>query len=387
MEAMDLAQLDERTRLRNAATWVRFDWGGLLDPLTDTQEAMDDIARASIENFMAISDEAWAVKQYQRDKGAEIAQAEVDQDWQIAGMKVATGREKLRIIRAADEYFLAARVYDAKSKAQVMASREYAGLVEQTQLAVEAQRTGLAISKEELRRKEVNAKIYYEIVQRAQVEADLARAQVDVAKAHVRAVIAGIEAGEAEVKLIESQVAAFMAEAEKSTLKAEVASIHAEILTKQLSKIKLDVGRAEIEAGFKYIASRLEDELSIWETRENLESVQASFEASLRSEVSLELSADEVQEDLKEEEVQRNLAVHEYEITATDRNLQQERDLKDTLVESREDLLDAKLDSSEQQDDKRTWATALVNTAQRYVHKHSERGTTAYETSYEYISG
>jgi hypothetical protein len=233
----------------------------------------------------------------------------------------------------------------------------------------------------------VQAKIYYEIIQRAQVEADLARAQVDVAKAHVRAVMADIEAGQAEVKVIEAQVALIMGEVEKATLQADVANIYAETMTKQLSNIKLAVGREEISKGFDYIQTKLSDELALWGVRQNLENVQAGLELAVQDEVQRSLVADEAQEDLRDREMEASITVFGEEKVATAESLEGERILKAGLVDSHNALADARLQTSMNRDDTETWARTLVNAAQRYVHKHSQRGTTSYETNYEYISG
>ena len=136
MDAIEKNQLNERTRERNASLWISLDWGGLMAPLAAQQVALDHLARPGIENFMAISDETWGIKEYQRDRTYTLEQFGINQDRQIADDKVATGRAKLAIQRATDEYTLAVRVFDSKVKALLMGAREYAAQVELEQLAV-----------------------------------------------------------------------------------------------------------------------------------------------------------------------------------------------------------------------------------------------------------
>jgi len=139
------------------------------------------------------------------------------------------------------------------------------------QLDVEKSRANLAVAKEDLHQKQVNASIYYEYIQKTMVEADIAKSQVEVAKAHIRATIAGIEAGEADIRVITAQIEQYMAQAEKAGLQADVAMIFADILVKKLSVVKLGIGQAEIAAGFGYIQSKLDDTLALYDTQKLIE--------------------------------------------------------------------------------------------------------------------
>jgi hypothetical protein len=268
-----------------------------------------------------------------------------------------------------------------------MGAREYASLVEREQLEVEASRAVLAVAKEELRQDEINAKIYYEVIQRAQVEAELARAQVDVAKANVRALMADIEAGKAEVELIEAQVQEYVAMAEKATLQSDVAMIYAEIITKKLSVIKLDVSRQEIEAGFGYIQSKCDDMLALWETRTLVENFKAEAEALLLAEVDQTLVADRVQEDLREAAADNAVVAMQYEIDATTTNLSEEAGVRDGLVAAKKALSDTQREKTTEQLDKGTWAQILENVARIWAAKHGEHWNTLVERSTEYITG
>jgi len=373
MEETDKLQLTERTRLRNAGVWINLDWGGLMAPLEDRQDALNALGRTFVENYLAVSDEAWEIKESQRDRSFELDQEEISQERRLAEDKVALGREQLAIKTATEEYVLAVKVYDAKVRALLMGAREYAAQVEREQLAVERSRAELAVEKEGLHLKEVNAKVYYEAIQRAQVEADLARAQVDVAKAHVRALLADIEAGKAEVDLVEAQVQQYATLAEKATLQADVAAIYAEILTKKLSEIKLDVGRREIEAGFSYIQSRLADMLAIWDTRTLAEAFKEEADKELKRELDKGLEADKAQEDLKEADFYVEVEVFRREREATEGNLKDQKSLVNEEAAARINLSQEKANAAMKQADTRTWAQALENQARRYVHKNSTR--------------
>ena len=165
MDTIEKQELAVRTRERNALTWLSLDYGGVMAPLVRMEADLDALAAPSIENYMAISDEAWGIKEDQRDKTVELSQAEVDQDIYLADAKAATGRAKIAIERAVDEYVLAAKVYDAKVKGLIMGAKEYAALVELEQLAVEESRTGLAIDKEALRLMKVKTDIYLQTIE------------------------------------------------------------------------------------------------------------------------------------------------------------------------------------------------------------------------------
>lgn len=289
MDAIEKSQLNDRTRQRNDSLWIALDWGGLMTPLATQQATLDSLARPGIESFMAISDENWGIKEFQRDRTYELNQFEVTQDRQIADDKVATGRAKLTIQRAMDEYTLAVKIYDAKVKALLMGAREYAAQVELEQLAAEKSRAILAVAKEGLHQKQVNASIYYEWIQRQMVEADIAKNKVEVAKAHVKAIMADIEAGEADIKVITAQIEQYVAEADKAQLQASVAMLYAEILLKKLSAVRLDIGQKEIAAGFGYIQSKLDDALTQLATQKIEETLKAEYAVAALAETNFDL--------------------------------------------------------------------------------------------------
>ena len=387
MDGLGKNQLNDRTRLRNDSLWIALDWGGLMTPLAAQQAALDSLARPGIESFMAIAEENWGIKESQRDRTYELNQAEVTDQRQIADEQVATGRAKLAIQRAADEYTLAVKIYDAKVRALLMGAREYAAQVELEQLAVERSKAILAVAKEGLHQKQVNASIYYEYIQRAMVEADIAKAQVEVAKAHVRAVMADIAAGEADIRVITAQIEQFMAQADKAGLQADVAMIFAEILTKKLSAVKLDVGQKEIAAGFGYIQSRLDDALIHLATQKIEETLKTDYATAALAEANLIFPDEKTSEYFHEQEQLDAREVFDYTKTATYQNIQDEIALRALSVTAKEAMSDQKLAVREAEDTKKTWAEALINAAHMATYRMSTRNATARTRSTEFISG
>jgi hypothetical protein len=387
METIEKQELATRTRQRNGLTWLSLDYGGIMAPLAGMEYDLNILALPSIENFMAISDEAWGIKETQRDRTVELSQAEVDQDRLIAEAKAATGRAKIAIERAADEYVLAAKIYDAKVKGLIMGAKEYAALVEEEQLAVEEDRAGLAIDKEALRLKKVKADIYLETIAQAQVEADLAKAQVEVAKAHVRAAMAGIEAGEAEIKLIAAQTEVFIAEAQKAELQADVANIYAEIMTKKLSETKLGVGRAEIAAGYLYIQSKLDDALVLYGTRALIETIKTEAETALKEELDLFLAVEKAEQDLRELETEYARLTLTHEAGATWSNISQETAMRQALVTARKNVNNARADKTVGISHAETSASEMVSYARAFAAKFSRHCKQERVNFTEYISG
>lgn len=387
MDTIEKQELATRTRQRNARTWISLDYGGLMAPLATMQTDLDAMARSSIENFMAISNEAWGIKETQRDRTVELSQAEVDQEIALADAKAATGRAKIAIERAADEYVLAAKVYDARVKGLIMGAKEFAGIVEQEQLAAAGTKAAVDVEKEGVRQEKLASEICIEAIARAQVAADLAKAQVEVAKAHVRAAIAGIEAGKAEVEVIEAQVQQFISEAEKATLQADVATILAEIITKQLSVVKLGVGQAEIAAGYTYIQSKLSDALALYGARTLIEGIKADAEIAMKGEVAALLAAKQAEQTLRDAEADVAAAVVAYEAGATAGNIAAEAGLRQALVAARNALADARLAHSTGRDSAQTAAQTLISAAHKATYKASYKYGVNITRETEYISG
>lgn len=387
METVEKQSLDARTRQRSNLTWLTLDSGGILGPLVPLETDLDILARHSIENFMAISEETWGIKEQQRDRTVELSQSEIDQDRAIAEAKVATGRAKIAIERAVDEYVLAAKVYDARVKGLIMGAKEYAALVELEQLTNDKARAGLAVSKEELRLVKVKADIYLETIAQAQVEVEIAKAQVDVAKAHVRAAMAGIEAGRAEIELIEAETQVYVAEAQKAELQADVANIYAEIMTKKLSETKLGVGVAEIAANYLYIQSKLDDALALYEIRGLIEAIRTEAEVVLKEELDMILAVEKAEQDLRNLEADYNRLIFTHEENQTAINIQEEEAMRQALVVARNRLSDARLAQSTAKETAQTTAQKLINAAHMGTYRISYRYGVDITRQTEYISG
>ena len=387
MDTVERNQLNDRTRLRNDKLWLTLDWGGLLDPLSSQQAIEDSLGAPGIENYMAVADEPWDIKSAQRDRTYEIDQFAVDQDRYIAEEKVVVGLAKLAIQKVTDEYVLAVKLFGSRVRDLLMGAKEFAALVEREQLAVDKDRAILAVAKELLRRKDVIAKIYHEYIARLMVEVDIAKAKTDVAKAHVRTILADIAAGEADIRLITAEIEQYMAQADKAGLRADVAMLFAEKLTKELSKVKLDMGRAEIVFGYEIIQQKLDDALALLAIQEREEEVKTDYAEAALEEIRLLFPEEKVSEDLRETEQLNAREVFNYAQSVTYQNILAEIALRALAVNARMALSNTKKDVREQEDSLKTWAEDLLNEAQKWVHKHSQRGTTEYHTQYEYITG
>jgi len=358
-----------------------------MGPVEERQDTLNLLAGADVENHMAISDETWGIKEFQRDKANQLEQFGINQDRQIADDKAATERFKLALRKGTDEILLSVTRYDSMVKSLLMDVREYAAKVELEQLDVERQRSILAITKEELHLKQVNAAIFLEYINKKMVEVEVVKNRVEAAKANVRAIMANIAAGEADIKLINAEIEEVMMEAEKAGLQADVATIYAQIMVKQLSLVKLDVGRAEIAAGFKYITSKLTDMLAIWDEKLLVMQIKTDLENALKDEMYKILAAEKSGENLKvtEQIDQRDVFTHTQASTLL--NIEAEKDLKATLVAAREELADQRLTMATQVDDMRTWAQELLNTAHKWTYLNGKQWFTDITRSTEYITG
>ena len=385
MNALEQMQLQERTRLRNSSLWIPLDWGGLLAPLAAQMEVMDSLSRSLIENPMAVSDENWGIKEYQSTRTVEIEQAAVKQSRRIADDKVAAGRAKLAIQVAVDEYTLAADFYDARVRSILMAAREYAALVELQMLAVEASQTDLAIAKEGLHLAQVQADTFKAAIDGAMVQADIAKSKVEAARANVRAVQAEVSAGEAEIKAMEAEIQKYVAEAEKATLQADVAMIYADIMTKKLSAIRLDVGQAEITAGFGYLQSKLDDALALYETGALIEEIKIAGEAAIQKELKLILAAEKVSEDLHEVAVDNAQTAFRYKQIVTQANLAAEKLQQDSLSAVEIEMIHKKVGYSEDKEDAQTRAHAAVQAAYKAAYQNSYHMLNEIKKSVELI--
>ncbi len=383
MAQRDKQGLVERTRKRNAAVRT-----SLMDdtPLASLETQLDSLSRPTIENYMAISDETYLIKEDQRDRAIEQSQTEIAQERDLALAKAKTERRCLAIKMAANEYTYAAQLYDAQVKDLIMLAKEYAAEVEREQAALERSRATLAVALEENKLKEINAKIFYEAVDRGQVEADIARAKVDVAKARVRAVAADIEARKAEVDVIEAKVQGAIAVADKATLQADVAMIFAECITKQLSEIKLAVDKAEIAAGFEFIQTKMDDLLGIWDERNRIEQIREQGQTEILAAL-LNLLADEkAEEDLRVKEATTQAELVDYEKEqAADQN-KGLRSMAEAVTSDKETARTQEYYNRGEILKKKNWASQLVNAAHAYVNSHHTVHRMDTLISSEYIS-
>jgi hypothetical protein len=379
-----LYDLTQRTRFRNGTVWV-----GLLagTALAEDEALVNALHRDMVEDYLALTDEVFQVKEYERTKSIEQSQAEVDQELFLADAKAATERQKIAIRIAADDYLFAARVYDAQVRSIIMLAKEYAASVELEQLSEQAKRTQLAIDKEAVHLVEVETKIEIEGIQRAMVQADLARNQLEVAKAGVQVLEANIAAEKAELEIIDAEVDEAMAVVTLATLQADVAMILAEIVMKQLSKVKLAVEKEEITDGFAFIQSKLNDLLTIWGVKDRIEALKTKGAGDILDETVKLLSAEEADQDLKLVEMGDAQAVQAYDVNATGVELTAERGLRFDVVKAREGLQDAEENAKVQILDKRTWAEKLINAAQVGVYRNHQISTVSTTRSTEYISG
>lgn len=379
--------LDARTRQRNALTWLTLDLNGVMAPLANMEADLDNLALPGVENFMAISDENWGIKEAQMVRTVELGQAEVDQDREIAAAKAVAARAKIAIEKATDEYTLSVKVYESLVRGLLMGAREFAALVELESLAADAARAAVEVEKEGVRQEKINVQIQIEAIEAAQADLDIAKAKVEVAKAHVRAAIAGIEASKAELEVIETQVQVAMAEAERATLEADVAMIYAEIVTKQLTDIKLGVGQAEIAAGYEIIATKLSDAIALYDSRALTEEIKRQAEALVLAEHLSYRAAKETEANLRTAEAAVAQAVEAYEAGALSGERSAEEALRQGLVDARKVLADAVLAMKLQRDSAQTDAQELINSAMKATYKLSESWATSLTRSTEYISG
>lgn len=379
--------LKNRTLQRNDSLWASIDWGGLLAPVAADEALLNSLRSSRINAAVDIVDEVMRVREEQRDKAIAFGETEVSQQRQLADLKLASQRAIAAIRRTADDYVHAARLYDSKVKGIIMAAREYAAAIEQEQLALAASETQLQVAKEENRLREINAKITLETVQKALVEGDIARLKVDVAKSKVRVLQTEYEADHAELEVINTEVNTAMAQAESATLRADVASIMADIITRGLAKVRLDVERAEIQAGFAYIDQRLLDLTALWEIRRQMEDYRTAKELEMQDILEELEATDKAAEDLHTAEAENALTMAQYEKAGNLAEARQEETLRNTWADAKEAQMAAQSQSEEQVISKNAWARKLINEAQQGVYKMSDVWRTSTVIDRETIIG
>jgi len=302
-----LTNLRDRTNGRDRAIWQRYDLIGL--GLPEFEDLEDRIRAGGTKQFLAIIDAELDASAAQRNLLHEADLAEIAQDRKNALARMETQRKALAIRHAADLLVLAVREYDAKVRQFIMAAREYAAEVEKEQVELERLRAQLAAKRAELHGREIYARIFYELVEQKQLEAEKAKTQVEVARANIRALTAEIEAEQAELRVIQEELEVVMTEAEKATLNSDIAMIIADITTRCLAGIRLGVEKAEIQEAREYIQQHLDDMLHMWERRTLVENIRRDAEATLQAEVWRLLEEQKELEALKVYNAQEDLKV------------------------------------------------------------------------------
>jgi hypothetical protein len=310
-----LRNLMERSKRRDEAIWKTFDLLGLglsEYELLDNQTYADETAQ-----FLAVLDAEIDAAVANRNLLHEADLYEVDQDKKNALARIVAQRQALAIKTAGDLLVLAAKEYDAKVKALIMAAKEYAAEVEKEQIKLERERAEQEYRKAELQIEDVNARIFFEMVERKQLEAEQAKTQVEVARANIKVLMAEIEAQEAELKIIQEELEEAMTEAEKATLNSDIAMIIADITTRCLAGIRLGVEEAEIAETRQYIQQHLDDVLKQWESRTLEQHIRQDAEARIQAEIWRHLEKQKEEEDLKVLNANDDLAVTRKDIDIT----------------------------------------------------------------------
>lgn len=283
------SDLAARTRLRDFLIWSNLLSGS---PVETDEQILNALYMDTGEAFMTVAEEIHQVKEYERDKSVEQAQAEVDQAYYLASAHAEAQRQKIAVKIASDDYLYAAHIYMEQVKAMVMTAKEYAAQIETERVQLEAAAAELAVEKEQVHLQEVEVKVEIEQVQTAMVKADLAKSKLEVARTQVQALLADIEAEKAQIQVIEAEVQIAMAEAEMATLDADVAMIFAEAVTKQLSAYKLQVDQQELSQMGGIIAQKLSDMLQIWAARQSTEAIKTADQATIMQAVRVLASAE-----------------------------------------------------------------------------------------------
>lgn len=315
---MDRNELRTRARLRGVATYQDLDIYGLTDDISDQKDSFNSVHQNVIEQGITIVDANVDFKLDQIDRNAEQKRYELEQDRQIFDDKITLLRAKLALKIAAEQYGIAAKEYDASVKKMISEARIYAQELERTySIPYEEARADVAEAKQESRLVQLQAEILTEGVNRANVEADIAKMKVDVAKAQVRVLQAEYEAAKSEVDVINAEVQIAMAEADKATLRADVALTYAEIVMKQLSTIKYDLEKEEIVHALQYIQTRLAALLSREDIRLLEEQAKILGEADQLAALNELIAATKAQDQIEIDKILYELQAIDYEIART----------------------------------------------------------------------
>lgn len=378
--------LQARTRIRHQTVWSPWEQYGPLSGLKPIEEELKRARAHTIEGYMASVDADMALKEIERDRGAELARAELEQEMKLALEKYETERRRLAIKMAADDYFLAAKRYEAHVRNIIMSAREYAAAMEREQAKLEKAKAELAVEKEHLRIKDLTAQVFIQAVEKAMVEADVAKMKLQAAKARVDIIEAEVAAKRAEVSMIEAEVKEAMAEAEKADIIADLASIFAQVVVKGLTSVKLDVETKEIEAGFRYVATKLSDMLRLWDIRTHIMELRHEAEQRLLEEI-LELGEAEKRAlDLRLLALLYDRDALDYEIEKTNDAIEMERFLREKLDGVKLENMRYKHLAEIGLLNKNVWAERIIDRARVAASRNRRQITHSSTVSYEYHS-
>jgi hypothetical protein len=312
---MDRASLKDRTIRRGEAVWQDYD----LDNLTEgsrvarVEGQIDQLGRDTIRQGIAIVDGEVDFQAEQRGRLHELELMGVEQDQRLAYEKNQREQQVLAMKIAGEQAILASKEYDAVVQAYIMTAKEFAAKVEREQIALQRTRALMDIKKEEAHLKTTESQILLEYINRVNVQVDIAKAKLEAAQAVVKAIMTEFEAKQYDLRVVQADLEIVMAEVERATLLADIAMIFADIIVRGLAKIKFEVDSAEIEAGFRYIQSKLDDMLAIWSDRKSLEEVREAYELLFKGEILKQLPLQEAGEDLKLEQQDREVETFFFE--------------------------------------------------------------------------
>ncbi len=361
----------ERLFQRNAAVWHSLDTLGYAVNRQAWENILLALGHHTVRQGMEIIDENVRLDSELRQKLFEMELAGLETEQRIALANFETDKQVLMLKIAGQNYLLAAQEYDIKVQDQIMAAREFAAAQEIAKLALEKARAQMAVEREEAKVKEIEARLLLEKYEQAKVEVDVARSKLQVAKNQVQAILANIEVEETKLKIVEANVDVAMAEAEKASLRADVASILADIITRQLAEIRYHVEEAEIEAGFGYIKTYLDDMLKVWASRVAVEQTRKETEEAMIPEVEKAIAA---QMDMAEADLD-NMTAKEFiwnvEKAIMSAQKEEEKKWRTDVQNARLDLMRLKSEGQAKIEDKGLWGKFLVNAARRWAAKNA----------------
>jgi hypothetical protein len=327
-------------------------------------------------------------------KAAEAQVGAGEAEVKVEEADLAIAKEELRLEAVQDDIikesinqaFLQTDIAKIVLKAQKAMFRAAEAEVAAGEAEVEVEKTTLAINQEAVHLQEVQANIVKESINQQFIVTEIVKINLEALKAAVRAAMAGVEAGETEVKAEEAQVEIAMTTAQKAELQAQVAELFVKVLMIQLEAIKLDIGTQEIQAGFGFLQSKLDDMIQQYDTDTLIENLKLAAEQAIAKILPQLLTDGETAEDLRNTAMDNEQAAFTYKDTQTQIELGEEATLQGTLVAAKERMMDENLYYFQGEQDKETWAKELLEAARIATYAGMTRWdyTTLNET--EFIS-